>query len=112
MKKMNAENIKNVVKMHPASTAMAFLYTIIFIVQGNTEVFLAGIAAASGACILEFLFLATGAIRVRRGRVRIARSVPAAKQSSRVNAGQPVRKGNEIRAAKLKVTRIRQKTAA
>lgn len=127
MKKVNTEKMKRIVKKHPVSSALAFLYTLIFIVQGNTEVFLAGIAAALGACILEILFPAAETLHTRKRRISAVPSRNTGKQTVQAKTGQASRENaapsrrrkelyyvqkNAAPDAGITLTRIRQKIAA
>ena len=66
MKTNMKANMKDTVKMHPISTALFIIYFIISVLQGNTDLLIAGCLAASAAWALELIFCVTGMIRTGR----------------------------------------------
>lgn len=51
---------------HPVSTTLLLFYIFTSFIQGNIELFFAGLLAAAGAFGMEFMFFVTGAIGMRR----------------------------------------------
>lgn len=72
---MNKKNLQYFLQ-HPISSSLLLLYLIISVIQGNLELFLAGVLAAAGAYGLEFMFHVTGAIGMRPGRGGCPAPVP------------------------------------
>lgn len=54
---------------HPVSITMLLFYLFTSFIQGNIELFFAGLLAAAGAFGLEFMFYVTGAIEMRCRRI-------------------------------------------
>ena len=59
-------NLKTTVKLHPISTALITFYFIISVLQGSSDLLIAGCLAASVAWALELIFCVTGMIRTGR----------------------------------------------
>lgn len=57
---------------HPVSTTLLLFYLFTSFIQGDIELFFAGLLAAAGAFGLEFMFYVTGAIGMRRRRAGIS----------------------------------------